>query len=134
MILSSAAFGKMASSLISAAESLCGGRVLFAHEGGYSKDYVPFCGLAVMEALTGVKSIVEDPNIDEVSNWGYQELQAHQARVVNSVVCTHGLAENSLSTEESEIVTAMNELLMQLPEDKQRAAVEAIFCQAFSPK
>lgn len=31
------------------------------HEGGYAESYVPFCGLAVMEALSGVKTEVEDP-------------------------------------------------------------------------
>jgi hypothetical protein len=28
------------------------------HEGGYSELYVPFCGLAVMEALAGVRTKV----------------------------------------------------------------------------
>ena len=44
MMLSSAAFGQLAAWLVEAAGALCGGRVLFLHEGGYSKDYVPFCG------------------------------------------------------------------------------------------
>lgn len=28
------------------------------HEGGYSEVYVPFCGLAVMEQLTGIRTQV----------------------------------------------------------------------------
>lgn len=40
MALSSEAFGSMATRLVDAAAELCGGRLVFAHEGGYSKDYV----------------------------------------------------------------------------------------------
>ncbi|MCS5959802.1 hypothetical protein LNP74_04060 [Klebsiella pneumoniae subsp. pneumoniae] len=28
------------------------------HEGGYAESYVPFCGLAVMEALSGIRTEV----------------------------------------------------------------------------
>ena len=31
-------------------------RLVLAHEGGYSEIYVPFCGVAVLEELTGIKS------------------------------------------------------------------------------
>jgi acetoin utilization deacetylase AcuC-like enzyme len=85
MMLSSEAFGSIANQLIEAADTLCSGRILFAHEGGYSKDYVPFCGLAVIEALSGVKSGVEDPYLKEVKKWGYQDCQPHQAAVVDAV-------------------------------------------------
>ena len=37
--------------LLAAADQLCHGRIIFSHEGGYSKEYVPFCGLAVVEAM-----------------------------------------------------------------------------------
>ena len=40
MILSSEAFGSMTASLVKAADDLCGGKLIFTHEGGYSKDYV----------------------------------------------------------------------------------------------
>ena len=35
------------------ADDLCGGRLAVIHEGGYAEAYVPFCGLAVVEALSG---------------------------------------------------------------------------------
>ena len=44
-----------------AAERLCGGRLVVVHEGGYSEAYVPFCGLAIIETLAGVRTVVEDP-------------------------------------------------------------------------
>ena len=46
---------------MAAADELCGGRLVLSHEGGYSPLYVPFCGLAVMEELSGVKTPVDDP-------------------------------------------------------------------------
>jgi acetoin utilization deacetylase AcuC-like enzyme len=47
-----------------AADRLCGGKLVMVHEGGYAESYVPFCGLAVMEALSGVKTEVEDPLLE----------------------------------------------------------------------
>ncbi|MEZ5912918.1 MAG: class II histone deacetylase [Paracoccaceae bacterium] len=43
------------------AGELCAGRLAVVHEGGYSEGYVPFCGLAVVETLTGIRTPVEDP-------------------------------------------------------------------------
>jgi acetoin utilization deacetylase AcuC-like enzyme len=31
------------------------------HEGGYAESTVPFCGLAVVETLSGVRTAAEDP-------------------------------------------------------------------------
>jgi acetoin utilization deacetylase AcuC-like enzyme len=39
-MVSSEGFGMITSKLVDAATELCGGRLIFAHEGGYSKDYV----------------------------------------------------------------------------------------------
>ena len=44
-----------------AADRLCGGKLVMVHEGGYAESYVPFCGLAVMEALSGIRTEVQDP-------------------------------------------------------------------------
>ncbi|MBX2837177.1 MAG: class II histone deacetylase [Gammaproteobacteria bacterium] len=37
------------------------GRLVMAHEGGYSEMYVPFCGHAVLEEMSGSDRLVEDP-------------------------------------------------------------------------
>lgn len=58
MILSSEDYRWMARQLQSAADRLCQGRLLATHEGGYSELYVPFCGLSVLEELSGVKTKV----------------------------------------------------------------------------
>jgi len=34
---------------------------VMVHEGGYAESYVPFCGLAVMETLSGIRTEVQDP-------------------------------------------------------------------------
>lgn len=43
------------------AGELCGGRLVLAHEGGYSEVQVPFCGLAILEELAGHRTAVADP-------------------------------------------------------------------------
>jgi acetoin utilization deacetylase AcuC-like enzyme len=93
MMLSSADYHYFAQALCGIADELCEGRIVFAHEGGYSKDYVPFCGAAVVESLLGVpeEARIEDPYLGEVSNWGYQQLMPHQMRVVDEVRILHGL-------------------------------------------
>lgn len=136
MMLCSHDYRYMARRLLEEAEVLCNGRVLFVHEGGYSADYVPFCGVAVVEECvkasaahkgtpgsaepvkveessgskfapnedihyhrgyrlnqetSGALKDQEDPFLDEVLNWGGQDLQLHQRQFINSVCRLHRL-------------------------------------------
>lgn len=50
-----------------AAERLCGGRLMMSHEGGYSEAYVPFCGHAVMEEMSGSQITAPDPMAEVVA-------------------------------------------------------------------
>lgn len=59
----SGTFRALAARIADLAADLCGGRVVAAHEGGYSEGYVPFCGLAVIETLAGHRTPVQDPFI-----------------------------------------------------------------------
>ena len=61
MLLPAAAFGAMTERLLDAAGRLCDGRLVASHEGGYSAGHVPFCGLAVIEALSGLSAGIDDP-------------------------------------------------------------------------
>ncbi|KAG7382360.1 hypothetical protein PHYBOEH_010532 [Phytophthora boehmeriae] len=100
MILSSSVFRFMAHELVDAAKRLCGGRIVFAHEGGYSQTYVPFCGAAVIEELLGVHDVnkqIKDPFLSEVERWGYQELQEHQREVVDSVASAEKLQGHNVA-------------------------------------
>jgi acetoin utilization deacetylase AcuC-like enzyme len=103
MMMSSEGFRDMATQLKDAAERMCGGKIIFAHEGGYSKDYVPFCAVAVIEALAGKRSAVVDDCLCEVEKWGYQELQAHQAELINKVAELHGLVPNGTSEGQQQV-------------------------------
>ena len=67
MQLSSDSFRAMTAMLREAAERLCGGRLLLVHEGGYSEAYVPFCGLAAIEALSGQRSEATDPLLEFIA-------------------------------------------------------------------
>lgn len=61
MVVTSGGFRAMAALLVGLAENVCGGKIVFSHEGGYSPVHVPFCGLAVLEALSGHHTGVPDP-------------------------------------------------------------------------
>ena len=57
-MLHSDSYRYFTSSLMTVARECCNGRIVFAHEGGYSKDYVPFCGLAVVEGTVYVIAVL----------------------------------------------------------------------------
>ena len=57
-------FSEMTKRLMAFCDDACGGRLVLAHEGGYSEVYVPFCGHAVLEALSGSRINVPDPFAD----------------------------------------------------------------------
>lgn len=66
MQLHSDSYRAMTDAVLAAADTLCGGRVVMVHEGGYSEHYVPFCGLAVIESLSGRRTAVVDPMLEEI--------------------------------------------------------------------
>lgn len=96
-MLSSESYASFTSKLIACADRNCAGKIVFSHEGGYSKDYVPFCGLAVIETLVGVKSGVKDSYLEECNAKGYHECQLHQAAVVDTVAALINLPSENPS-------------------------------------
>ncbi|MBA2691560.1 MAG: class II histone deacetylase [Rubrobacter sp.] len=77
-------YREMARLMMEAAESLCGGRLVAVHEGGYAESTVPFCGLAMVEALSGFRTAVEDP---------FEELFAAQQPSERVVAFQRGLID-----------------------------------------
>lgn len=75
MLAHSGTFREMTARLRQVAERLAEGRLVLVHEGGYSEAYVPFCGQAVIEALAGVSTAVQDPLL------GFIEQQQPNAEV-----------------------------------------------------
>jgi acetoin utilization deacetylase AcuC-like enzyme len=61
MLCTAETFRAMTRQMMQAAASLCGGRLTLVHEGGYSEVYVPFCGHAVLEELSGTDITAPDP-------------------------------------------------------------------------
>lgn len=61
MLATADTFRQMTLQIKSAAEKSCDGRLVLVHEGGYSEVYVPFCGHAAIEALSGSHISAPDP-------------------------------------------------------------------------
>lgn len=64
MQLHSDSFRVMTDRLKLLADKLCQGKLVMVHEGGYSDAYVPFCGLATLESLSGIRTEVSDPVLE----------------------------------------------------------------------
>ncbi|MFK7881755.1 class II histone deacetylase [Roseobacter sp.] len=61
MLATAETFRQMTLRIKAAAQNLCDGRLVLVHEGGYSEVYVPFCGHATLEALSGSAISAPDP-------------------------------------------------------------------------
>ena len=61
MLAMAQTFGDMTARIKQTASEVCDGKLVVVHEGGYSEVYVPFCGHAVMEALSGSEIRAPDP-------------------------------------------------------------------------
>jgi acetoin utilization deacetylase AcuC-like enzyme len=64
MFASADTFRQMTQRVMQAADDLCQGRLMMAHEGGYSEVYVPFCGHAVLEEMSKAPMTAPDPYAD----------------------------------------------------------------------
>jgi len=79
MMLSSDDFRWMTGKIIEFAERVCNGKVIVTHEGGYSATYVPYCGLAVLEELSGASRIFSDPFAPDIRGYGGHALSSDQS-------------------------------------------------------
>jgi acetoin utilization deacetylase AcuC-like enzyme len=64
MLCSVATFREMTRATMALADSVCGGKLVMVHEGGYSEMYVPFCGHAVLAEMSGSTIDAPDPFAD----------------------------------------------------------------------
>lgn len=69
MLAHAGTFRSMTEQLMALADRHCQGRLVLAHEGGYAEAIVPFCGAAIMEALSGRPSGIEDPTLHMFEAW-----------------------------------------------------------------
>jgi acetoin utilization deacetylase AcuC-like enzyme len=92
MMMTSDGYRRLTQIMLAVADEVCGGRLVACHEGGYSPAYVPYCGLAVIETLAGVRTSVEDPLLGLLGGMGGQEIQPHQeAAVLQAAKLVEGL-------------------------------------------
>lgn len=82
MSVTSDGFRELARMLVEWADELCDGRLVFSHEGGYSAVYVPFCGLAVMEEISGHRTSIDDPFAPGWANNPVHKLRGDQLEVI----------------------------------------------------
>jgi hypothetical protein len=62
-----------------AADRHCGGKLLMIHEGGYSDQYTPYCGLRIIETLSGIDAGVND---SMVGGGPWTDLHDHERAMV----------------------------------------------------
>lgn len=113
--------------------------MIYAHEGGYSKDYVPFCALAVIEKLSGKECAatdaygaverVTDPYLPEVNNWGYQECQLHQQTLVDEVAAIHNIplsSDEAVMQQDECALTTISSILKTMDSARQDAILKKV--------
>lgn len=83
MCVSAAGFRMMAETMTRLADRLCQGRLVLFQEGGYSHVYIPFATLAIIEAISGLTTGIQDP-----FRPGYDTLQEWQRHAVEAVIST----------------------------------------------
>ena len=82
MMMTSDGYRKLTQAMLGVAREVCDGRLVICHEGGYSPAYVPYCGLAIVEELAGVRTDLADPLLGLLEGMGGQDLQPHQDAVI----------------------------------------------------
>ena len=92
MLAHSDTYRALTARLMQAADSLCAGRLVMVHEGGYSEAYVPFCGQAILETLSGRRTQVIDPFLDFLmAQQPPPEFDALETRRVDEMAASFGL-------------------------------------------
>lgn len=92
MLATAETFRLMTRAVMAAADRLCGGRLVLVHEGGYSETYVPFCGHAVIEELSGSAARIPDPLAETLARrQPGPEWQAHLSAHIGRLAAYFGL-------------------------------------------
>jgi acetoin utilization deacetylase AcuC-like enzyme len=92
MLLHSDSYRAMTKILMDVADDVCQGRLVAVHEGGYAEACVPFCGLAVVETLSGQRTSVEDPFVGLTdSQQPPERFNALQRQILDEMAEAYGL-------------------------------------------
>jgi acetoin utilization deacetylase AcuC-like enzyme len=82
-MLAAESLARLTARVMDAADRLREGRIAVSHEGGHSPEYVPFCGLAVLETLSGHTTGFTDPLAPIVAGWTNDPTTQEQRNVVD---------------------------------------------------
>ena len=85
MMLSADGYRYMAEKTKELADKYAKGRLVCLHEGGYCPTYVPFCSHAIIEAISGIKTDVEDPFIYAMAGTTYNKVLPHQKEQIDKI-------------------------------------------------
>ncbi len=91
MLVSSSGYRQLTELLLNVADEVCQGKLMMTHEGGYSPVYVPYCGLAVLETMSGIKTHVADPFGPGYDRLPDQVLSSAQRERISTAAKIHGL-------------------------------------------
>ncbi|KVE40596.1 class II histone deacetylase [Burkholderia sp. BDU5] len=91
MQLHSDSYRFMTHAVKEAAQRHCGGRLVVVHEGGYSEAYVPFCGHAIVEALSDMRTDVADPMLElAIAQQPGERFNAFQRQLIDEMATRFG--------------------------------------------
>jgi acetoin utilization deacetylase AcuC-like enzyme len=87
MSLTTEGFRALSAMVTAAAAELCDGRLVMLQEGGYSIDHMPFCTLAIIEAMAGMAAALkgEPLELDGPNALQDNETEAVEAARANSL-------------------------------------------------
>ncbi len=92
MLLHSESYRSLTEQVMALADHHCDGRLVVVHEGGYAESYVPFCVHAVIEALSGEATAVEDQMLEMFQQWQPNpRFDALQREIIDEMAALHGL-------------------------------------------
>jgi acetoin utilization deacetylase AcuC-like enzyme len=81
MMLTASGYATLTKILMECAAETANNKLMIAHEGGYNAIYSPFCGLFVLQQLSGITKL-DDP-FDHTENYPGQALCEHQKSEVD---------------------------------------------------
>lgn len=96
MMLHADSYRQMTQLLMQAADTLCSGRLVMTHEGGYNPNTTPFLGMAVIATLMGIDNPVNEPCLEAFKTTPGQDLQPHQQAWIDGLLASLKQAPNSL--------------------------------------
>ena len=90
MSVTSDGYRRLTRAMIELASDMSDGRLVVVQEGGYSEIYAPYCTLAIVEELAGVRSGIEEPvNAERASRWPQSQTVGLDARATIDAVKAH---------------------------------------------